>query len=494
VEVAKVYQILMNDMTALIRRLCAMPSETEWIEFKVNNDAPDGIGEYISALSNAARLHHQEKAYLVWGIEDKTHHIVGTDFLPIRSKVGNEDLESWLIKMLSPRLDFRFYNIEIDNKFIVLLEIPASHTPVSWKNERYIRVGSYCKKLKEYPEKEGALWQATSQYVFERGLAQENINVEDIHDLLDVASYFRLSDQHVPQDAKNVIDVFNKDGLLHISSLKEIHLTNLGAILLSLNLDNYHHLKRKALRVITYAGNNKISGGREKIFHQGYASSFENIIDYIHSQLPINEHIEQALRVNRSLYPDLAIRELVANLLLHQDFSMTGTGPIVEIFSDRLEFTNPGVPLIDPLRFVNDPPHSRNDELASLSRRFGMCEERGSGFDKVVFQCELFQLPAPQIEVTDNHTKVILYAPKSFRDMSVDERIRACYWHACLLYAGSSNKAMTNMTLRERFHIEAKNYPMISLVIQGAIKAQFIRMDESGSKSKRDMRYLPAWA
>ena len=115
------------------------------------------------------------------------------------------------------------------------------------------------------------------------------------------------------------------------------------------------------------------------------------------------------------MYPEIAVRELVANALIHQDFAISGTGPMVEIFPDRIEITNPGTPLIDTLRFIDEPPRSRNQALASLIRRVNICEERGSGVDKVVFQVELFQLPAPDFQVTATHTKAVLYASRSWR-------------------------------------------------------------------------------
>ena len=90
-----------------------------------------------------------------------------------------------------------------------------------------------------------------------------------------------------------------------------------------------------------------------------------------------------------------AVRELVANALIHQDFSVTGAGPMVEIFDGRIEITNPGEPLVDTRRFLDNPPASRNEALTSLMRRFDICEERGSGIDKVVAEVERHQLPAP---------------------------------------------------------------------------------------------------
>ena len=89
----------------------------------------------------------------------------------------------------------------------------------------------------------------------------------------------------------------------------------------------------------------------------------------------------------------------MANALIHQDFSLTGTGPTVEIFADRIEVTNPGTPLIDTLRFIDEPPQSRNETLAATMRRLNICEERGSGIDKVISQVELYQLPAGVMKI-----------------------------------------------------------------------------------------------
>ena len=118
--------------------------------------------------------------------------------------------------------------------------------------------------------------------------------------------------------------------------------------------------------------------------------------------------------------------------MVHQDMYMRGTGPMVEIFNSRIEVTNPGAPLIDKNRFIDHPPVSRNEQMAGFLRRVGIGEERGIGFDKIISEVELHQLPAPEIEVYENHTRVILYAHKPFTKMSKSDRQRACYLHPCL--------------------------------------------------------------
>lgn len=204
------------------------------------------------------------------------------------------------------------------------------------------------------------------------------------------------------------------------------------------------------------------------------------------------EHIGQALREDSKMYPEIAIRELVANSIIHQDFTMTGDGPMVEIFSDRIEITNPGKPLIDTLRFIDEPPQSRNEKLAAFMRRLRICEERGSGIDKVVFAVEFFQLPAPEFIVTENHTKAILFAFKKLSKMDKKDKTRACYQHACLRYV--SNEQMTNTSLRQRFGIEDKNYAIASRIISEAIQHNLVKPYHPESTSRKHARYVPFWA
>lgn len=177
--------------------------------------------------------------------------------------------------------------------------------------------------------------------------------------------------------------------------------------------------------------------------------------------------------------------------MIHQDFNIRGTGPIIEIFSDRLEISNPGKPLIDILRFIDHAPISRNEKVAHFMRRFNICEERGSGIDKVINSCEVFQLPAPDFTNSDTFTRVTIYAPKTLRQMSKQDKVRACYQHACLKYV--MNEDMTNTTLRKRFNISEKNYPTASKIISSTIIAGLIKDADPNNKSKKNSKYVPFW-
>ncbi|MEZ5069575.1 MAG: ATP-binding protein [Bacteroidales bacterium] len=162
------------------------------------------------------------------------------------------------------------------------------------------------------------------------------------------------------------------------------------------------------------------------------------------------------------------------------------------IFDDRIDISNPGKPLISTMRFVDHNPKSRNERLAHFMRRLNICEERGSGIDKVIFECEYNRLPAPKFIEGDNFTCVTLLAYKTLRQMDREDKIRACYLHACLRYV--SGEPMTNQTLRTRFGIQDKNYSIASRIIGEGVKSGLIKDYDPGNKSKKHAKYLPFWA
>ena len=479
-------------IVGLVNELRTWPKETEWIEFKYNRAVPDEIGQYISALANSAALAGRANAYMVWGVNDATHEIIGTEFNPTIVKKGGEELESWLLRLMTPKIDFRFHSVAIEEQLVVLLDISAAfRQPVRFMNQEFIRVGSYKKNLKEFPEKERALWRIFDKTPFERALALENATVEDILSLLDYPSYFDLLESSLPDGHAVILESLARDELICPCETGRWNITNLGAILFAKNLDSFPRLKRKAVRVIHYKGGGKLEPLREQTGNKGYAAGFEGLIGFIMALVPKNEVIGQALRREVPMFPELAVRELVVNALIHQDFSVSGSGPMVEIFSDRMEITNSGEPLVDTLRFVDAPPTSRNESLASLMRRFRICEERGSGIDKVVAQAELYQLPAPVFEVVQGFTRTSLFAHRPLSGMDKADRVRACYLHACLKRV--MRDYLTNASLRERFGVEEKNMAAVSRYIGEAIDEGAIKpYDEKASK--KFMKYVPFWA
>ncbi len=477
---------------SLAHELCSLPRETGWLEFKHNNAEPQEIGEYISALANTAALEGKAHAYLLWGVDDATHQAIGTTFAPACKRIGNEELESWLLRQLAPKIGFHFVRLELDGLPLVLLEIDCAYRhPVQFGGAEFIRIGSYKKRLKDFQEKERELWRVLDATPFERLPAVEKLSADEVLKRLDYPGYFDLIDRPLPDGRAAILDALAADRLIEPAGGGYWNVMNLGAILLAKQLSDFGRLQRKAVRVIVYKGKGRVETLREQTGTKGYAAGFEGLIGFINGLLPVNEVSGQALRTAVPVYPELAIRERVANALIHQDFSITGSGPMVEIFDDRMEITNPGLPLVDTARMLDSPPRSRNEALASLMRRMGICEERGSGVDKVVSQAEFYQLPAPAFEVVGDSTRSTLFAPRSLTQMDQADRVRAVYLHACLRYV--QREFMTNSSLRERFGIDTKNSATASRLIKEALGAGMVRLHDPDAAPKL-RRYVPSWA
>ncbi len=478
-------------LISILKKAIKLPTETEWIEFKVNNTNPQEIGEYLSALSNSAALHEKEFGCLIYGIEDATHKLVGTNFNPKQEKKGNQEIENWIATQLNPRIDFRIYEFIFEGKKIVLFQVDAAKgTPVRFKGIAYIRVGSYKQKLKDFPEKERKIWTYYGQVSFEKELATAALSENEVIQYLDISTYYRLFNIPIPTDLRKAINKFIEEGFIK-HRLNKFYITNLGAILFASDLSHFESLKRKSPRVIQYKGKSRIETLNEQVGVRGYAVGFEGLITYITNRLPSNEEINRAIRQPVSLYPVIAIRELIANMLIHQDFSIRGTGPMVEIFEDRLEITNPGKPIINTLRFIDHSPQSRNEELASFMRRIGICEERGSGIDKVINAVEIFQLPPPEFIEGENYTRVKLYAPQKLSKLDRKGKVNATYQHCVLKYV--SGEMMTNKSLRARFNVEDTNYSKVSRIIREAINEGLIKDYDPNNSSRKYAKYVPFW-
>jgi predicted HTH transcriptional regulator len=276
-----------DQLLHLIPEFTALPAETEWLEFKIDNTDPKMIGERISALANSARIVGRDFGYLIWGIEDEVHKIVGTTFDPETARKGNESLQSWLAHMINPEVHFEFETVQVHKIRVVVLTIePASFEPVKFSGTAYVRVGPTTQQLSKYPDRERRLWRA-------------------------------------------------------------------------------------------------------------------------------------------------------------------------------------------------------------LTRRMGICEERGSGWDKVAFEVEFHQLPAPEVVTTADTTRVTLLSPRPLTDMSPEDKARAVYLHACLNQV--SRRSTTNSSVRQRFGIDEQNKATASRLLKDAVKRGLIAPYDKDT-APRFMRYVPFWA
>ena len=482
----------MENLDKLVLELCKLPDETPWVEFKHNNYSPLMIGEDISALANSAALHEKSCAYMLWGVNNETHEIVGTDYNLQTLKKGEQELENWLRSLLSKHADFEFHTVPFgDKKVGVLLIHRAVNQPVVFQKTEFIRVGSYTKKLNEYPALQAQLWDRLRSSKFEERYAKQDLDLVTALGLLEYSSYFDLTKIPQPTNADGVCHYLEEERIIVKQDNGLYSITNLGAILFAKKLSDFPRLSRKSVRVVQYQGNNRLNMLKEYNGSKGYAVGFEGLLGFVDALLPAAEVINGALREKKTAYPQLAIREAVGNALIHQDFSIPGTGPVVEIFDGRIEITNPGTPMVDIKRIVDNPPKSRNEKLAELMRRLRICEELGTGWDKIVISCELAQLPAPRIDLYEENTRVTLYAEQPFSSISPEDKLWACYLHACIKQV--QNEQLTNSSLRERFGLKDSATSSVSRLIKDAIDCKLLKPLDPNT-APRYMKYLPYWA
>ncbi|MDV0440942.1 ATP-binding protein [Methanorbis furvi] len=481
-------------LSELIRGFCRNEREDTFYDFKTNYAEPRKIGRDISALSNAATLADQTHGYLIYGVDDKTHEIVGTTFRPKTVKgEGNEDLIPWLTRLLTPRLDFEVRELVLEEKQVVIFEIPAAYLqPVSFEKVKYIRIDTTTGRLDDYPLKERELWKKLEQRRFEADPAADNLTLNEVYEILDVPKVFSLLELPLPETKDAQMERLGQENLI-VRIGNRYSITNLGAILFARNLDRLPNLGRKMLRIILYSGSDRLHAKKEWVLPEGYALSLQRAITIIEDQLPSNEIIEGALRKDAKMYPTVAIREFLANAVIHQDFLETGVSPMVELFSKRMEIMNPGKPLVAIDRLIDCAPRSRNERLARLMRRMRMCEERGSGVDRAITAIEDYQLPAPDFEEGNGYFRVTMFAYETLAEMGQQDKVRACYQHSCLCYV--KREYMTNTTLRNRLGIEERNYPLASRVLKQTQEKGLIKIQdpEGEGRSARNRKYLPYW-
>lgn len=472
----------------LHRSLKPVPQELNEIDWKTDiSNKPEKLAQHISAYANTPN-----GGYLVYGITDE-----GVPFSLQKGKMDEivKKISNIGRHNLNPPIGIEHECIEYEGESILIIHIPEhNEKPVHIRSkdiyESFKRSGAQTVKISKREVRH--LISISDGMEYESQTAMRDVSEDDLIRLLDFDSYFTLHEKRLPDTKLGILKVLAEEDLIKSSKKLNWDILNLGAVLFSRDLRKFSELKRKALRVIIYKDSNRINAIKEQPGIKGYASGFEGLINYVLDQLPTNEIIENALRRNVKVYPEVAIREFVANALIHQDFSITGTGVMIEIFNDRLEITNPGVPLVDVNRFIDTAPKSRNEKLASLMRRLNICEERGSGIDRAINAIEVYQLPAPKIEKGDDYTRVTLYMPQNLSSMSSEDRIRACYQHACLQYV--SNQPANNQSVRRRFNISKNNTSMASKIIAETIESGLLKARNPENASKKYASYVPYWA
>ena len=489
--------VLQRLPVAWLQGLLAEAAECPWLEFKLNFDQPETGAEYVSALANGAALAKQPHGYLVWGVADNTRQWVGTNFRPDEAKKGADDLMFWLAVYFRGQTETEFFEVEEGPLRAVVLRVAAaSGQPVTYGGERWMRVRSSKVRLRDFPEQERALLQRLTHRSFEQAVAAEGCTAPQVEALLDTAAFFRACGEPVPADAAEALTKLAHWGCVSPRIDGTWNVLNLGALLLARDLRHFGALGRKALRVVHYRGPDAAAPSDElPLGERGYVLVLDEAVRALMLRLPASEVVQGARRQRREHFPELAVRELVVNALVHQDFAVRGAGPMVQAFENHLDVTNPGRPLVALERLIDWPAQSRNETLARAMRMLRFCEERGSGIDRVVAGAETLFLPAPMFEVFSNpdaatggadFMRVRLLGPRPYARMSTEDRLRAVYQHACLLYQRGDR--LTNASLRIRLGLEGGQVAQVSRLIALARERALIRPADDSERA-----YVPDW-
>lgn len=465
-----------------------IPHEINELDWKVGlSGKSERLVEHLIAFSN-----HTNGGYLVFGVSEPSAELVGitqdqvTEIVSKLTNLGRDSVE--------PPLALDYGVVEVDQVPLLFIHIPeCGHKPAHRRGksieESWVRSGGTTRKASRHDI--GALMLHSQAPRWEELRASSLLTARNVIDSLELGTIAKLLQHPLPAEEKELMHWLTDESMVTPDS-NGYYITNFGAIAAAKDLNQFDSVARKPVRVIRYRGTNKVHTIDESTGRKGYAVGFEGLITYLKRILPHSEIIHQSLREEVSVYPEIALRELIANALIHQDFSITGAGPTIEIFDDRIAFTNPGSLLpgkrLD--RLIGTTPESRNELLASTFRRYRICEERGTGFQKIVKNIELFGLPPVLFTPQENSFQVTLFAPRKFSDMSQEERIEACYQHAVLQYL--SSQSLTNTTLRERFKVSEKQRNQITNLIADAVTSGRIKRKDTTSGNKF-AEYWPYW-
>ncbi len=390
-----------QELSALLDRLRREPHETEWLEFKENHYEPETLGEYLSALANAACLAGKPRGYLVFGVRNQSHEVVGTTFDPHAVKAkGNQDLLIWLAMGLQPNVGFEVHVLPHAQGRVAFFEIgPAWDRPVRFYGTAFIRVGTSKTELHKHPEKERAIWSRRTDW---SGHVCEGAGVADLDPdaLLKAREQFRI--KH-PQQAADVADWDDA------SFLNKSRLTVRGAVtnaaLLLLGRPESATLLSPAVARISWIL--KDAHNRE--------------LDYEHFGPPFLLQVDRVLARIRNLnvralpsgtlfpqeitqYDPWVIREALHNAIAHQDYGLRGRVNVVETPSSIL-IANVGTFLPGDVDKVirQDAPLEiyRNPFLAEAMVNLNMIDTQGGGI-KRMFQKQMQRFfPMPDYNLAE---------------------------------------------------------------------------------------------
>ena len=356
------------DVRQIVLDLCALKDEQEWFEFKENWFQPEALGEYVSALSNAAAFHYKKYAFFIWGVNDKSHEIVGTTFNQYCDH-NQEPYQKFLARNLSPSINFSFEEVEISQKRVVVMIIPAAtEIPIAYREKRYLRIGSSKCNIKDYPKREIELFKI---------LDGRTETIETI-----AAKYQELTFQKLFGYYGSKGIVLNEKTFIKNLGLKnEEGQFNILAQLLS---DDSHF----PLRVSIFDGETKGSSlfSVREFGNNCLLYSLDELLRYgdVLNLIQTDESDRVVERKEVPLFDNKAFREAIINAVLHNKW-ISGNEPMISVFSDRIEILSRGTlaPAQTMEGFYLGESIPVNEKLSEIFLQLHISEKSGRGVPKI---------------------------------------------------------------------------------------------------------------
>ena len=453
---------------ALEDTLFPVPQELNGIDWKCAiSDKSEKLAHHLCAFSNT-----KDGGFMVYGVNNDAQFV----------ELSKDDIELIVDRLGSIAKNNLAWSIQLEHAVtefkghaMLFIRIPEqTNKPIYMRGkdiyEAYVRSAGHSVKMsREQVHEMIALSHGIS---FEDRVAMNGLQMEDLERLLDWEKLFERLDKKVPSEKQLVMKQMQEYGLI-VENGDRYDIMNLGAILFARQLKDFPSLTGKEIVVRKYQGTNNRVLSMEYHCQSGYAVGFDDLITFV-SQNTSKEQIE-VKREAVPTYPIVAIRELTANMMVHQDFAIKGMPLTIEIFENRLTFTNPGSSLNDVNRLIDLPPHSRNESMAQMMLLLDMCERRGSGYDRATDAIAQMKLPAYKAQSGDDYTRVTLFPKKKVSEMTRDERIAVCYQHACLLY--EDGLSINNQSVRERFSLNKNQSVMASRILADTFEKGLIKME-----------------
>jgi len=396
-----------EQLYSLLDELVSLPAETEWVEFKLNKESitNEQIGEYISAMSNGATIANKPYGYLVWGVQDATHIIKGTNFIFTIAKQGNQDLELWMRNLLHPKINFEIYEFNYSGKKIVLLRIPsAKGEPTHFQKKAYIRIGSNKTDLRNFPDYIRIIYNSLEDWSSK--IIQEAKIADLDSEALKIARD-KFKERNTRSSFYGQIDSWDDSTFLDKAKVNiKGKITNTAIILLG--KEESSHFLLPSLSEITW----KLEIEEKAYEHFGpplllnTTRILQQIRNVKYKFFPDNELL--SITVNK--YDTRSILEAMHNCIAHQDYSLNSRIIVTEKI-DKLIFSNAGSFFEgNPEDYTSGdktPERYRNFWLANAMVNLGMIDRLGYGIHTIYLAQRQRFFPMPDYFLSERN-KVVL--------------------------------------------------------------------------------------